>query len=149
MLLHDQDRRLYEAAEVDAGRRILDLALALRGRGPYVVQAAIASLHADAQPDWHEIEALYTELARLTRSPVVELNRAVAVAETEGADAALQLVEALELHDYRYFHSTRGELLRRLDRHTEAHLAFARAIELTPNGPERRFLEGRLAETAP
>jgi RNA polymerase sigma-70 factor, ECF subfamily len=148
VLLDDQDRRLYDRTKIDAGRLSLDRAMALHGRGPYVLQAAIASLHADEPRDWREIEALYAELARLTRSPVVELNRAVAVAETDGADAGLRLVEALELPDYRYFHATRGELLRRLGRHTEAHAAFARALELTPGEPERRFLERRLAETA-
>jgi RNA polymerase sigma-70 factor (ECF subfamily) len=145
VLLDDQDRALWDRASIDAGRAALDRALALRGRGVYVVQAAIASLHADEPRDWAEIAALYTELARITRSPVVELNRAVAVAETEGAEAALALVDALPLGDYRYLHSTRGELLSRLGRGGEARAAFERALALTPEGPERRFLAARIA----
>jgi RNA polymerase sigma-70 factor, ECF subfamily len=145
VLLADQDRSLYDAAKIAAGRTSLARALALHGRGVYVLQAAVASLHADEPRDWHEIAALYGELARTTRSPVVELNRAVAIAEMEGPEPALRLVDALELDEYRYFHATRGELLRRLDRIAEAREAFERAIELTPDGAERRFLERRLA----
>ncbi|HEU5363825.1 MAG TPA: sigma-70 family RNA polymerase sigma factor [Gaiellaceae bacterium] len=148
VLLEEQDRDLYDAAKITAGRIALERALALRGRGPYALQAAIASLHADDPCDWHEIAALYAELARITASPVVELNRAVAVAETEGAEAALRLVEGLDLDGYRYFHAARAELLRRLDRLPEAHEAYRRALELTPAGPERRFLERRLAGPA-
>ena len=145
VLLADQDRSLYDAGKLAAGRAALARALALRGRGPYVLQAAIASLHAEEPRDWHEIAALYGELARATASPVVELNRAVAVAETEGPEAALRLVDTLDLTGYRYFHATRGELLRRLDRDAEARTEFRLAHELTPEGPERRFLERRLA----
>ena len=145
VLLEDQDRALYDEALVDEGRRALHRALALQGGGAYVVQAAIASLHADEVRDWDEIAALYSELARVTRSPVVELNRAVAVAETEGPVAALALVDRLPLDDYRYFHSTRAELLRRLGRTDEARTAYERALDLTGDGPERRFLERRLA----
>jgi RNA polymerase sigma-70 factor (ECF subfamily) len=146
VLLADQDRSLYDAAKIDAGRASLARALALRGRGPYVLQAAIASLHADEPTDWPEIAALYAELARVTSSPVVELNRAVAVAEADGPEAALRIVDTLQLTDYRYFHSTRGELLRRLERRAEARAAFERALELTPDGAERRFLERRVAD---
>jgi len=146
VLLADQDRSLYDIAKVAAGRDSLARSLALRGRGPYVLQAAIASLHADEPTDWAEIAALYGELARLTASPVVELNRAVAVAEAGGAGAGLEIVDSLDLADYRYFHSTRGELLRRLGRGGEARDAFERAIELTPEGAERRFLERRLED---
>ena len=96
--------------------------------------------------DWPEVAALYGELARLTGSPVVELNRAVAVAEVEGPDAALALVDALDLDDYQYFHSTRADLLRRLGRADEARAAYRRALELATAEPERRFLERRLAE---
>ena len=103
----------------------LDRALALRGRGPYVVQAAIATLHADEPRDWDEIAALYGELVRLTDSPVVELSRAVAVAEAQGPDAGLAIVDGLQLDDYRYLHATRGELLRRLGRAGEARAAYA------------------------
>jgi RNA polymerase sigma-70 factor (ECF subfamily) len=145
VLLPEQDRTRYDAAKIAAGRESLERALALRGRGSYVLQAAIASLHADEPTDWHEIAALYTELLRVTASPVVELNRAVAVAEAEGAEAGLRIVETLPLADYLYFHSTRGELLRRLERRQEAREAFERALTLTPDGPERRFLEQRIA----
>jgi RNA polymerase sigma-70 factor (ECF subfamily) len=146
VLLPDQDRELYDTARIAAGRVALDRALALRGRGPYVLQAAIASLHADEPTDWEEIAALYAELARVTASPVVELNRAVAVAEADGAEAGLRIVDALQLDDYRYFHSTRGEHLRRLERRTEARVAFERALALTPDGAERRFLERRVQD---
>jgi RNA polymerase sigma-70 factor, ECF subfamily len=144
VLLSDQDRSLYDAGQIEAGRTALDRALALRGRGPYVIQAAIASLHADEQPDWHEIAALYTELARLTGSPVVELSRAIAVAEAEGPEAGLRLVERLDLDGYRYLHSARAELLRRLGRLEEARAAYERALELVDEGPDRRLLEERL-----
>jgi RNA polymerase sigma-70 factor (ECF subfamily) len=125
---------------------VLDRALALRGRGPYVVQAAIASLHADEPRDWAQIAALYGELARLTDSPVVELTRAVAVAEEQGAEAGLAIVDRLALEDYRYFHSTRADLLRRLDRSAEARDAYRRALALVHDDAERRLLERRLAE---
>ena len=111
-----------------AGRAVLDRALALRGRGPYVVQAAIASLHADEPRDWPQIAALYGELARLTDSPVVELSRAVAVAEQHGPEAGLEIVDRLALDDYHYLHSTRAELLRRLGRAEEARDAYRRAL---------------------
>jgi RNA polymerase sigma-70 factor (ECF subfamily) len=144
VLLEDQDRGLYDRAQIAAGRRVLDRALALKGRGAYVLQAAIASLHADEQPDWHQIAALYGELARLTGSPVVELSRAIAVAEAQGPEAGLHLIERLELEQYRYLHSARAELLRRLGRHEEARDAYRRALELVDDGPERRLLEERL-----
>jgi RNA polymerase sigma-70 factor (ECF subfamily) len=112
------------------------------------VQAAIASLHAAEPRDWTEIAALYGELARLTGSPVVELNRAIAVAEAEGAQAGLALVESLDLDGYRYLHSTRADMLRRLGRTDEARTAYGRALELAHTEPERRFLERRLAELA-
>jgi RNA polymerase sigma-70 factor (ECF subfamily) len=146
VLLADQDRSLYDAPKIAAGRESLARALALRGRSPYVLQAAIASLHADEPTDWHEIAVLYSELARVTASPVVELNRAVAVAEAFGPAAGLRIVDTLDLSEYRYFHSTRGELLRRLERNDEAREAFDRALELTPDGAERRFLERRVSD---
>ena len=146
VLLADQDRSLWNSAQIEHGRAVLDRALALRGRGPYVLQAAIASLQADEQIDWPQVAALYGKLARLTRSPVVELNRAVAVAQTGEPEAALRMVEALSLDDYRYMHATRAELLRRLDRLDEARAAYQRALELTRAEPERRFLQRRLAE---
>ena len=146
VLLQDQDRSLWERRQIDEGRTALDRALALRGRGPYVLQAAIASLQADDELDWPQIAALYGELARTTGSAVVELNRAVAVAEAEGPEAALAIVDRLELGDYQYLHSTRAELLRRLGRRDEARVAYRRALELVRDEPERRFLERRLAE---
>jgi RNA polymerase sigma-70 factor (ECF subfamily) len=162
--LEDQDRSLYDRDQIAAGRQVLDRALALqpddsgaarswRGRmpsgpaperGPHVLQAAIASLHADDEPDWHQIAALYTELARLTGSPVVELSRAIAVAEAEGPEAGLALVERLDLDGYRYLHSARAELLRRLGRVDEARAAYERALELVGEGPDRRLLQDRL-----
>jgi len=110
-----------------------------------VLQAAIASLHADEPRDWAEIAALYGELARLTGSPVVELTRAVAVAENEGPEAGLRIVDDLELPDYRYLHATRGELLRRLGRTGEARAEYERALALVHDDAERRLLERRLA----
>ena len=103
---------------------LLDRALALQGRGPYVVQAAIASLHSDDPVDWPQIAALYGELSRLTESPVVELNRAVAVAEADGPLAGLEIIDGLELDNYHYLHAARAELLRRLDRGDEARVAY-------------------------
>jgi RNA polymerase sigma-70 factor, ECF subfamily len=146
VLLADQDRSLWDTAQISAGRAALDRALALHGRGPYVVQAAIASLHADEPRDLPQIAALYGELARLTDSPVVELNRAIAVAEEQGPEAGLAIVDRLALDDYRYLHSTRGELLRRLGRTAEARDAYRRALELVNDDAERRLLERRLAE---
>jgi RNA polymerase sigma-70 factor (ECF subfamily) len=110
------------------------------------VQAAIAALHADEPRDWLQIAALYGELVRLTGSPVVELNRAVAVSEAQGPAAGLALVDRLALDDYLYLHSTRAELLRRLERAGEARVAYRRALELVHDDAERRLLEGRLAE---
>ncbi len=147
VLLGDQDRSLWNQAEIAAGRTVLDRALALRGHGAYVVQAAIASLHVDEPRDWPQIAALYMELARLTGSPVVELNRAVAVSEAEGPEAGLELADRLTgLDDYRYLHSSRGEMLRRLGRTREAREAYERAIALAHDDAERRLFERRLAE---
>jgi RNA polymerase sigma-70 factor (ECF subfamily) len=146
VLLADQDRSLWDTAQIADGRAVLDRALALHGRGPYVVQAAIASLHADEPRDWPQIAALYGELSRLTDSPVVELSRAVAVAEAEGPQTGLDIVDRLDLQDYRYLHSTRGELLRRLGRTDEARDAYQRALALVHDDAERRLLERRLAE---
>jgi RNA polymerase sigma-70 factor, ECF subfamily len=146
VLLADQDRSLWDAGQIAAGRAALDRAIALRGRGPYVVQAAIASLQAEPEIDWPQVAALYARLGELTGSPVVELNRAVAVAEAGAVDEALAIVDSLALGEYRYLHSTRAELLRRLDRPDEAAAAYERALALTTAAPERRFLERRLAE---
>jgi RNA polymerase sigma-70 factor (ECF subfamily) len=148
VLLADQDRSLWNAAQIADGRAVLERALALRGRGPYVVQAAIASLHAEEPRDWPQIAALYGELSRLTGSPVVELSRAVAVAEADGPEAGLAIADRLDLDldGYRYLHATRGELLRRLGRTSEAREAFRRALALVHDDAERRLLERRLAE---
>ena len=146
VLLEDQDSSRWDGEQIAAGRAVLDRALALRGRGPYVVQAAIASLHADEPRDWREIAALYGELSRLTGSAVVELSRAVAVAEAQGPEAGLAIVDGVELGDYHYLHATRGELLRRLGRTREADQAFRRALALVHDPAERRVLERRLAE---
>jgi RNA polymerase sigma-70 factor (ECF subfamily) len=146
VLLKDQDRSLWNADELAKGRAALDRALALGGRDSYVLQAAIAALHVDEPPDWPQLAALYGELARLTGSSVVELNEAAAMAEAGEVDAALALVEQLELDGYHYLHATRAELLRRLDRIDEACAAYDRALKLVQSDAERRFLEQRLAE---
>jgi RNA polymerase sigma-70 factor, ECF subfamily len=146
ILLADQDPALWDGPEIAAGRTVLGRALALHGRGPYVVQAAIAALHAEEPRDWPQIAALYAELGRLTGSPVVELNRALAIAEHRGPAAGLELVDRLALRDYQYLHSTRGELLRRLGRDAEARAEFTRALELADDEAERRLLERRLGE---
>jgi RNA polymerase sigma-70 factor, ECF subfamily len=145
VLLDDQDSSLWDGPQIDAGRKVLDRALALRGAGQYVVQAGIASLHADEPRDWPQIAALYAELSRLTGSAVVELSRAVAIAEAEGPDAGLRIVDALDLGEYHYLHATRGELLRRLGRTDEARAAYETALALVRDDAERRLLERQLA----
>jgi RNA polymerase sigma-70 factor (ECF subfamily) len=145
VLLRDQDRSRWNIDEIEAGKESIDRALALGGRGPYVVQAAIAALHTDDPQDWPQIAALYGELFRLTGSPVVELNRAAAIAEAGDTEAALTLIDGLDLEGYHYLHSTQAELLRRLDRTDEARAAYDRALELVHTDAERRFLERRLA----
>jgi RNA polymerase sigma-70 factor (ECF subfamily) len=146
VLLGDQDRSLWDFDQIAQGRAALDRALALGGRGPYVLQAALAALHVEEPQDWPQIAALYGELARRTGSQVVELNQAVAVAEAGDVEAALALVERLELDNYHYLHATRAELLRRLGRVEEARAAYHRALELVHSDAERRFLERRSAE---
>ena len=146
VLLSEQDRSLWDHDQLAEGRAVLDRALALGGRDPYVLQAALAVLHADEPQDWPQIAALYGRLARLTGSPVVELNRAAAIAEAGDAETALALVDGLELDSYHYLHATRAELLRRLDRVDDARAAYDRALELVHSDPERRFLERRMAE---
>jgi RNA polymerase sigma-70 factor, ECF subfamily len=146
VLLADQDRSRWNPAQVERGLQALERALALRGRGQYFLQAAIASLHMEDPPDWAQIAALYAELVRLTGSAVAELNRAIAVAERDGGEAGLALVDRLDLDSYQYFHSTRADLLRRIGRRDEAREEYARALELAHTEPERRFLQRRLAE---
>jgi RNA polymerase sigma-70 factor, ECF subfamily len=146
VLLRDQDRSLWDFDQIAKGRAVLDRALALGGRDPYVLQAAIAVLHVDEPEDWPQLAALYGELARRTGSSVVELNQAVAIAEAGEVEAALALVDSLDLDHYHYLHSTRAELLRRLDRVEDARAAYDRALELVHSDAERRFLERRQAE---
>jgi RNA polymerase sigma-70 factor, ECF subfamily len=145
VLLDDQDRSLWTHEQIVEARQLLERALALRGAGAYVVQAAIADLHLQEPRDWEQIELLYRRLEQLTNSPVATVNRAIAVAELEGPEAALALLDRLDLADYRYYHSTRADLLRRSGRDDEARAAYARALELTQPGSEQRFLESRLA----
>jgi RNA polymerase sigma-70 factor, ECF subfamily len=146
VLLRDQDRSRWDAAELATGQAALDRALALGGRGEYALQAAIAVLHTEEEPDWPQLAALYGELARRTGSDVVELNRAAALAEAGDVDAALRLADRLELDGYHYLHATRAELLRRLGRTGEAATEYDRALELVHSDAERRFLAARRAE---
>jgi RNA polymerase sigma-70 factor (ECF subfamily) len=154
VLLPDQDRSRWDWRQIAEARDLLDRALldpALQiqptARGPYALQAAIASLQAEDPLDWPQIAALYGELADRTGSAVVRLNRAVAIAEADGPAAALAIVDGLDLRGYQYWHSTRAELLRRLGRADEARAAYREALELARTVPERRFLERRIAET--
>jgi RNA polymerase sigma-70 factor (ECF subfamily) len=144
VLLEDQDRSLWDMPQIAAGRAVLDRAIALGGRGAYVIQAAIASLQTAEPIDWPQVAELYQRLADLTGSAVVELNRAAALAQAGDPAAALRAVDRLDLDGYLYFHSTRGELLRRLGRDAEARAAYGRALELATSTPERRFLTRRL-----
>jgi len=146
VLLGDQDRSLWSREQIDEGREVRDRALALGGRGPYVVQAAIAMLHTEEPQDWPQLTALYGELARLTGSPVVKLNHAAAMAEAGEVEAALDLMDRLEVDSYHYLHSARAELLRRLGRVGEARASYDRALELVHSDAERRFLEQRVEE---
>jgi RNA polymerase sigma-70 factor (ECF subfamily) len=153
VLLEDQDRSLWDRTRIDEGLRVLDRALTFGRPGPYQLQAAIAALHAQAETpretDWEQIAALYSELERRTGSPVTALNRAVAVAMTEGPAAGLSLTDAISALDaYHLFHATRADLLRRLERHAEAAAAYRRALELVTNPVERAFLERRLAQVS-
>ena len=152
VLLDDQDRSLWDRGQIAEGVALVERALAARRAGPYVLQAAIAAVHAEAATpaatDWAEIVGLYDVLLRLAPSPVVELNRAAAVAMRDGPEAGLTAVDAIlargELGDYHLAHSARGELLRRLGRRDEAIAAYRRALALAVQDPERRLLEKRL-----
>jgi RNA polymerase sigma-70 factor (ECF subfamily) len=147
VLLEDQDRGLWDRERIEEGRGVLDRALALRRGGPYQLQAAIASLHLEPQIDWQQVATLYTQLSRLTPSPVVDLNRAVAVAMAEGPERGLALIDGIEgLDTYLHLHSARADLLRRLGRSGEAAEAYERALGLANQPAERAFLERRLAE---
>jgi RNA polymerase sigma-70 factor (ECF subfamily) len=150
--LDEQDRSRWDRRRIAEGTAVLDAALALRRPGPYQVQAAIAACHAEAEDaadtDWPQIALLYGELARMAPGPVVELNRAVAVAMTDGPAAGLALVDAIasggELAHYHLLPATRADLLRRLGRHREAAAAYRQAIALSPTTPERTYLTTRL-----
>jgi RNA polymerase sigma-70 factor, ECF subfamily len=144
--LDDQDRSLWDERQIAEGRGLLQRAMARQGSGPYVLQAAIADLHLRQPRDWYEIAALYGVLAHRTGSPVVEMNRAIAVAELDGAQAGLAVLDGLALDNYRYYHSTRADLLRRAGRDGEARDAYIRALELAQTDAERRFLANRLAQ---
>jgi RNA polymerase sigma-70 factor, ECF subfamily len=152
VLLEDQDRSRWDHEMIDEGVGVLDAAIALRAPGPYQLQAAIAALHAQAprpeDTDWPQIASLYSALAATTPSPVIELNRAVAISMADGPAAALPIVERLspDLDGYHLLHAARADLLRRLDRPREAAGAYRRALELATNPAERRFLERRIAE---
>lgn len=148
VLLADQNRALWDPGLLGDGLAALDRARALGGTpGPYTVQAEIASLHCEPSPDWAQIAARYGELEALPESPVVALNRAVAIAEAEGPERRLDAIAAIPgLEEYQYLHSTRAELLRRVGRLAEAGDAYGRALELVRSDVERRFLTRRLAE---
>jgi RNA polymerase sigma-70 factor (ECF subfamily) len=147
--LDDQDRGLWDTRQIDEGRVLLQRAMARGRTGPYLLQAAIADLYLYLPRDWRQIASLYETLARQTGSPIVEMNRAIAVAEIDGPDAGLAILDRLDLGQYRYFHSTRADLLRRAGRPGEAHQAYRRALDLAQTEPEQRFLQDRVAETAP
>src|SRR5262249_57470067 len=133
----------WDGEQMGGGAGMMGGARTLGGRGPYVLQAAIAALHTEDPPDWPQIAALYGDLARRTGSPVVRLNEAAAIAESGDAKRGLELMDQLELDRYHYLHAARAELLRRLDRTEEAREAYDRALELVHSQPERRFLERR------
>ena len=153
-MLDEQDRTLWNREQIAEGVSLVERAMRSRGFGPYTLQAAIAALHAEAPTaeatDWSEIVGLYDVLLREDPSPVVELNRAAAVAMRDGPEAGLRLIEQLlargELADYSPAHSARAELSRRLHRTEQAIEAYERALKLTDQGPQRRFLEWRLTE---
>jgi RNA polymerase sigma-70 factor, ECF subfamily len=154
ILLDDQDRSLWDRGQIAEGKALVERALSSRQFGPYTLQAVIAAIHADADTpaatDWAQIVALYDTLARAYPSPVVELNRAVAVAMRDGPAAGLALIDAIlargDLANYHLAHSARAELSRRLGRTAEAQDSYERALSLTEQEPERRFIEGRLRE---
>ena len=157
VLLEDQDRSLWNRDQIAEGIRLVEQALSSATPGPYTIQAAIAAVHAEAPAaaatDWDEIVGLYDVLMRVTPSPIVELNRAVAIAMRDGPAAGLRIIDDLlargELRDYRLAHAARGELCRRLGRTSDAYASFERALALTRQEPERRFIERRLAEVRP
>jgi RNA polymerase sigma-70 factor, ECF subfamily len=152
VLLEDQDRARWDQEMIDDGLALLDAAMAIRRPGPYQVQAAIAALHARAprpeDTDWPQIATLYRGLTAMWPSPVIELNRAVAVAMADGPDAGLALMEPLadDLDRYHLYHAARADLLRRSGRTAEAKLAYRRAVDLVTNPVERRYLMRRVSQ---
>jgi RNA polymerase sigma-70 factor (ECF subfamily) len=156
VLLEHQDRSVWDRAEIEEGRELVERALRARRLGPYQLQAAIAAVHAEArsahETDWPQIVALYDVLADIAPSPVVDLNRAAAVAMARGAVEGLRLMDrppmADALRKYRWYHAARADLLRRLGRWSDAAAAYNRALELTASEPERAFLRRRLAEVS-
>jgi RNA polymerase sigma-70 factor (ECF subfamily) len=154
VLLDEQDRSLWNHEQIEQGAALVERSLASRRFGPYTLQAAIAAVHAQASSgdatDWDEIVGLYDALVRIDPSPIIELNRAVAVAMRDGPEAGLTLVDSLlergELTDYRLAHAARADLSRRLGRTAAAREAYERALELTRQEAEQRFLKRRLAE---
>ena len=154
ILLDDQDRASWDSARIAEGQALIETALAARRPGPYQVQAAIAALHDEAavpsETDWAQIASLYATLQGMAPSPVVELNLAAAVAMADGPAIGLAMMDGIaatgELDTYPYLHAARADLLRRLERWSEATTAYERALELTSNAPERAFLEARLTE---
>ncbi|MEQ0563549.1 RNA polymerase sigma factor [Amycolatopsis sp. NEAU-NG30] len=145
VLLADQDRSRWDARLIAEGQEIVRRCLRRNQPGPYQIQAAIQAVHSDAPTDWHQVKALYDQLLAATPTPVVALNRAVAIAEVDGPAAALELVEGLELTGFPLFHAIRADLLDRLGRAGEAAEAYGTAIELNRNGAERELLRGKLA----
>jgi RNA polymerase sigma-70 factor (ECF subfamily) len=146
VLLEDQDRTLWDREEIEEGRALLERVLRHGAPGPYVLQAAIAAEHARGRTDWARVAGLYALLAEVRPSPVVELNRAVAVAMAEGPQRGLELIDAIEgLDGYHLLHAARADLMRRLGRDEEARGSYRRALDLTSNAAERAFLERRLA----
>ena len=154
VLLNDQDRSLWNREQIAEGSALVERVLASRAFGPYTIQAAISAVHANAvsadATDWSEIVGLYDVLLRAGPSPIVELNRAVAVAMRDGAAAGLALIDAIlargDLQDYHLAHAAQADMCRRLGRTEQARDAYARALALTRQEPERRFLQRRLAE---
>jgi RNA polymerase sigma-70 factor (ECF subfamily) len=154
ILLEDQDRSLWNRAYITEGLALIQQSLASRRFGPYTIQAAIAAVHAEAPTasatNWAQIVGLYDLLARAAPSPVIELNRAVAIAMRDGPAAGLEHIDAIlargELGNYHLIHSARAELCRRLGKADEARVSYERALALTRQAPERRFIEGRLQQ---
>ena len=142
-MLRDQDRSTWDRSLIEEGHAIVRACLRRNQPGPYQVQAAINAVHADADSfedtDWHQILALYDQLLAMTPTPVVALNRAIALAEVEGPGAALDILDGLDLADYHLFHAARADLLRRIGRHDDATRAYGRAAALTASDAERTY----------